>query len=135
MAEDLTPVDDRVVGKGITFPFELDNGAIKIDSGFTIIKRSIETILAWPYGFRFFLNEFGSRIDELLEDPNDDFQLSLVRFFIVEAISTWEKRIELLGQPIFTRDDSKLNLVINYRILSTGQEGSMVYPFYNDITT
>lgn len=126
---------DEYIGKGFTLPIKLTNGKVDLESGVKLIRASIITILSWPYGTRFFLNDFGSKVDELLEEPNDDVLFNIAHTMVVEALKKWEKRIEVLESQ-FSRDDyGKLTLKITYRIITSQKTDTLVFPFYKTINT
>lgn len=134
MANNLTPVSDEALGKGIVFPFTFDSsGRVPIVGGFDLIRASIITILSWPFGFRYFLAEFGSKAEELLEEPNDPFLKSMAMKYIVEAISRWEHRVEQLEAAIIEQEGASMNIQIKYKLKSTKTEDSFIYPFYTNI--
>ncbi len=122
--------NDLILGKGIVFPFVLVNGRIVISKDVELIRASIVSILSWPYNTRYFNNIYGSKVKELLEEPNDTILLGLVKHFIVEAITKWETRITLLEPPDIFQEDHSIMLRIKYKIIKTAQEDSFVFPFY-----
>jgi len=124
------------LGRGITLPLRLENGKVPIDSGVQLIRSSIKMIIAWPFGTRFFLNEFGSKVEELVEEPNDDVLRNVAYEFIAESLARWEKRIELIDVSIDRPNDmGSLNLSIIYRIISSQKTDILTFPFYPEITT
>ncbi len=108
-----------ISGRGISFPFVLVDGAIVIDDYPTLIPSSIKTILSWVFGQRPFNPKFGSKLEELLGEPNDLILAALARFFIVDAISTWERRISLLDAQLTMPTAYKLDVQLTYRVNST----------------
>lgn len=124
----------KFIGTGITLPLQLVNGRVPLETGVELIRKSIVMILAWPYGTRFFLNEFGSRVEELLEEPNDDILQNIAQTFIADAISLWEPRVNLVGTN-FSRNDqgNGLDLTLQYEIITTQQIDTFVFPFYRQI--
>jgi phage baseplate assembly protein W len=132
------PFEQKVVqdfiGKGITFPIQLVNGKPPIETGFQLIRASIRNILGWPYGQRFFLTEFGSRLQELIEEPNDYVLKNLINTFVVDAITDWEKRIQLIDAQIENQDGVKINIRLVYRIVNSQQVDNFIFPFYRQIT-
>lgn len=125
--------NDKILGKGITFPFQLVDGKIIIESDVALIRKSIISILNWPVGTRYFNSEYGSMLKDLLEDPNDIVLEGLVRRYIIEAITKWETRIKLLVPPQIYREDNKINIRLTYEIIKTAQQDSFVFPFYQTI--
>lgn len=70
------------IGNGMIFPVTVTaNGNVPIYSGFELIHSSIRVIVGWVFGTRFFLAEFGSRLEDLLEEQNDAVLNSLVQHF------------------------------------------------------
>jgi phage baseplate assembly protein W len=130
----LTAVQEQLIGKGIVFPFILEEqGRIEIKGGIPLIRASLTNILSWPYADRYFLKEFGSRLYELIDEPNDDVLKSLVRQFIIDSIEIWEKRIKLTGVNMERTNPQTLNVQISYRVIATQQEDSFIFPFYTEI--
>ena len=125
---------NRFIGKALTFPIEIDsNGRAVISEGVDVIKRSIEAILSWPIGTRYFLNEFGSALENLLEEPNDAPLQALVKNDVINAITRWEKRIIPLDIRFLDHSDTQINIFISYKIRNTQVEDSFVFPFYRRI--
>lgn len=126
------PIQD-FIGSGIIFPIQLQNGRAVIQSGFELIRASIKTIVQWPEGQRFMLAEFGSRIERLLEEPNDETLKQIIYTFIVDPINQWEKRIALTSATITDVSSEKVNISLRYRILNSQTEDSFIFPFYRQI--
>lgn len=122
------------IGKSITFPFKLENGRVPLESGFELIRSSIRIILGWPYGERFFLGEYGSKIDSILEEQNDQILYNLLSTFVIDAIGEWEKRIDLIDVIIEESTDTKIKVRIYYKVINSQREDNFVYPFYRQIT-
>lgn len=121
------------IGNGITLPLELVSGRPPLKTGFDLIKSSIKMILDWSFGSRPFLSEFGSRLNELLEEPNDDILQNVAQVFVKDAISTWEKRIELISADISRNNDTTLSITLVYRVVNSNVVDSYIYPFYSKI--
>lgn len=122
------------IGKGVVLPLKLENGKPPLVSGFDLIRASIVMVLSWPYATRFFLKEFGSRLEELLEEPNDDVLFSLIETFVVDTLKEWEPRVELTQLEMARGEFGGINLTITYRIIPTQQEDTFVFPFYTQIS-
>lgn len=127
---------DQFVGSGIIFPIEIDGtGKVVVSNGFKLIRASLYTILSWPQRDRFFNNNFGARLWELLEEPNDLVAAALVETFIIEAIEKWETRVELLQAKIVvdTTNLEKVDISLTYRIRNSKVEDTFIYPFYKEL--
>lgn len=121
------------IGKGITLPMKLVNGKPPLESGFDLIKSSLIMLLSWNYGSRYFLHEFGSKLYQLLEEPNDDILQEVIQVFVIDAINKWEPRIEKITSQIARNTDTSISLTITYRIIATQTEDTFTFPFYRNI--
>ena len=91
----------KFIGSGIIFPIELNAyGRPDTVNDIRLIRSSILNIINWPTRIRFFNERYGCRIEECLEEPDDSISISLIKHFIAESLSIWEKRIELLPSDI-----------------------------------
>ena len=114
---------------GIAFPLTLTTGKHTVVSGVDLIQASLKTILAWPMFTRFYLGNFGSRILECLDEPNDDILTNLIRRFVIDAIDTWEKRIDLKQITITRPTTESLVIDLVYNIRESNSEGSFYYNY------
>ena len=132
----LTGKLQNFLGAGLVFPIKLTNlGRPNIDTGFELIRSSIQIILAYLIGTRFMLGEFGSKLELLLEQPNDKILEALVRTHVIDAITRWEKRVETLEVRIEkppTREEV-MNIFIHYKIKDTKIEDSFIFPYYSEL--
>lgn len=122
------------LGKGIAFPFILVNGKVTTCTTTELIQSSIRIILAFLVGSRFMLGEFGARIEQLLEDPNDLSLASTVELLLRDALADWEKRIEVTDIELVSKNE-RLEIKIFYTILNTQVADVLVWPYYKEITT
>jgi len=122
----------RYLGNTITYPLNLVNGKPTIANSQRSIEQAILAILNTDKGSRFFLPEYGSRLSELLFEPNDEVLTSLIRQFIFEAIQQWEQRVKFLGVSFDIAEDV-VNCTISYRIVATSESLSFIFPFYRKI--
>ena len=118
--------------QGLIFPLKLDSGKHVISEGEDLIKSSIRIILSWPLFTREYVDDFGSRIHEALEDQNDEILITLIKKFVVDSITKWEKRVEL-KKMIFERPSGeKLIVDLLYRIKDINIENTLRYTFYTN---
>lgn len=125
---------DRFIGGGLTFPIVLDEEGrpeIKTDTG--IIEASINHILSWALGTRFFNEGFGSRLSELLEEPHDGVLRTLLRRFVIEALADWERRVDIIEIEISDTKNAKIDIYIRYRVTNTQIEETFIFPYYREI--
>lgn len=115
--------------RGLAFPIEVVNGAVPLKSGIELIKSSIKIILSWELGVRYFTPEFGSRLHEVLEEPNDVVLEALVNRFTIEPIELWEKRVSLLDIAINRPELDKLTVIIKYLIKPINVEDYLTFEY------
>jgi len=115
--------------KGLMFPLELVSGKHVLVEGIDLIQASIKIIIAWPLFVRFYEGNFGSRIYEVLEEPNDDILVNLIRRFVIDAITQWEKRVELKSLTIERVSSENVSIELVYNIKESNIEGSFYYNY------
>lgn len=124
------------LGKGEKFPLDVDNASgIVLISDKELIKQSILDNLRTPKGTRYFLEAYGCDLSMLTFQPNDAILESLGIFYISESLYLWEKRIRVVKiiSSNTTGNISGMNFEIKYRILSSNEIDSLVFPFYKEI--
>lgn len=117
---------------GLGFPLELSSGSPVIISGVDLIQSSIKVILSWPLGTREYLGEFGSRVHEALEDQNDEVLITILRRFVIDALSDWEQRIELVNMAVERPDTEKLYIDLEYKIRGLNVQDNLRYIYYTN---
>jgi uncharacterized protein len=124
-----------LIGKGWAFPVQIDGrGGIALAGDQTDLDQAIQIILGTRIGERVMRPDFGCRIHELTFAPINGQTLGLVQRYVEEAIGWWEPRVELMEVEVTTdpsmRSVGKLLIQIRYRVRTTKDERSLVYPFY-----
>lgn len=130
--------DARVyLGRSIYLPLRLLKGRGVIADGLRSVEQSILSILTTPVNSRFFLRSYGSKLEELIFEPNDKVLESLLRTYVFEALETWETRAEFTDVEIAFPKDSqvRVDITITYRILPSNEINSFIYPFYRKLVT
>ena len=126
---------DGFIGQGITFPIQLDSrGAAIIDANTDIVRKSILSIINWPLATRFFNNHYGSRIEHIMDEPNDAVLMGLLNHFVLESITTWEARATNLRVSMTRKNEYTIDVFLKYTLVNTQKEDSFVFPFYNELT-
>lgn len=118
--------------QGLVFPLELSSGKHVISEGEDLIKSSIRIILSWPLFNREYEDDFGSRVHEALEDQNDEVLITLIKKFVVDSITKWEKRIELKKMTFERSNNERLIVDLLYRIRDINIEDTLHYTFYTN---
>jgi len=122
----------KYLGRSLKYPLHIVAGFPVYAEGRDAIEDSIKTILSTPVGSRFFLRSYGSRLQELLFEPNDDVLFSLLESFVFEAIEMWERRVQCVRVDC-ERDADWVNCSIQYRILKSNEIQSFIYPYYKKL--
>ena len=123
----------QLIGNTIAFPIQISaSGSPVVVTGEELINQSIYLILLESEGTPFFLGEYGSRVATLRYAPNDLVFESLMRTFVFEALSTWEKRITVSSITIELSGE-QAQVEIRYLINGASEESSYVFPFYREI--
>jgi hypothetical protein len=129
----------EVIGQDIDFPLRFTDGnsigTIPQSNAGERISDAIHLILATRIGERLFNPEFGSRLPELVFEPNDAILKRLLVFYTSDALKRWEKRIEILNVAIIenlNNDGNTIGVHIQYRIRNSHIKGSYVYPFVRE---
>jgi len=121
------------LGKGWKFPFNINHlGKVDISSYEADIKEAIFIILGTAPGERIMRPDFGCGIHEYVFSTMDTLSLRLIENAVIEALTRWEPRIELIEVKVITDPASEGKLLINldYRVRTTNTSFNLVYPFY-----
>jgi phage baseplate assembly protein W len=99
---------------------------------YTDIDQSIQIILGTPIGQRVMRPTFGSRLHELIFAPANPTTWGLAELYVNEALRFWEPRIEIIDVVARTDPEERhiLRILIRYRVKSSHDERSLIYPFY-----
>ena len=84
----------------------------------TAIARSIRNLVLTAPGERFFNNDVGSRVNELLFENMDDLTASSIQSEIENTIENYEPRVKLLTTKVSANPDSyEFDVIITYEIV------------------
>jgi phage baseplate assembly protein W len=122
----------KFLGRGWRYPVELDGDRLAWEQEEAKIEQSILVILGTARGERVMRPEFGSRLRELVFAPLNSSTRALAVRYVVEALTTWESRIEVLSVRAEPRGtlEGVLDINVEYRVRATNSEFNLVYPFY-----
>jgi uncharacterized protein len=125
---------DLIVGRGWSFPVRIGpHGGIALSSERGEIEEAIRIILSTAKGERAMRLAFGSRLHELIFEPNNSQTAAQARRFVEEALGMWEPRIRVVDvkvENVSSEHDSYLLFEIIYEIKSIHDVRSLVFPFY-----
>lgn len=121
------------LGRGWSWPVELDKGMIPLSSYEDCVSRSILVILTTARGERAMRPDFGCGINDLVFAVNNATTAGLVAAEVRQSLLRWEPRIEVLDIAVGPGDGpNELRVVLTYRVRATNNTFNIVYPFYLD---
>lgn len=125
---------NKLVGQGIKFPYFADKrGTTSLSSEIERINQSLFIIFETPKGSRLMLPEFGSDLHKYRFEPNDAILQEQIRYSVINDVSRWEPRVNVLDVTFYNDphliDNSVLYISVRYRVINTDVEGNFVYPF------
>lgn len=126
----------EIIGTGLQVPdsFNDTSGKVRYNTGVDRINQSIVHILSTPVGLRFFVPEFGCRINELIFEPNDYILEDMLILYIKEALTRWEPRIKVLEiAPVVIEHNNTVPIHITYNLVNTNSVYNFVYPFNRQV--
>ena len=124
------------LGTGVKHPHKIDQfGKVELANDNELVKQSIAVILNTPLGTEFGREHFGSNIREVIFEPVTQIAITLLDFFIADAIAKWEKRVTLVDikYDIPTNNPKVINCTIIYRLKQASDVDSFVFPFYREL--
>ena len=84
----------------------------------TAIARSLRNLVLTAPGERFFNNNLGSRVNELLFENMDDLTAASIKSEIENTIKNYEPRVKLLKTTVSPNPDSyEFDVIITYEIV------------------
>ena len=120
------------LGKGWAFPLCIVDGKINISEDEELIRESIMIILGTAKGERVMRPDFGCGINEMVFEVNDTSTATMVTYHVKEALRKYEPRIEVERVDVQPdeEEEGRLNIIIEYKVLSKNIRRNLVYPFY-----
>jgi len=104
------------------------NSGTTLTSELSHIQQSVHDILTTPIGSRLMRREYGSRLPDLMDQPQNQTLLLQCYSAIYTALLLWEKRIEIHQILINTPISSQLILDLDFVLVDTNQQASMSIP-------
>ena len=84
----------------------------------TAIARSLRNLVLTAPGERFFNNNLGSRVNQLLFENMDDLTAASIKSEIENTIKNYEPRVKLLKTTVSPNPDSyEFDVIITYQIV------------------
>jgi phage baseplate assembly protein W len=118
-------------GRGISFPVQLGVVGLSQSAGVQKVEESIRIILGTQHGERIMRPRFGCNLTSLAFAPNNGSTANLARYYVEDALTQWEPRIELVDVAVENDNlHAALLIHITYRLRATQDVRNLVYPFY-----
>jgi phage baseplate assembly protein W len=127
------PGSRTFLGKGWKFPVMTGlDLRIQTSSYEENIRESIMIILGTKKGERVMRPDFGCGINNFVFESINSLVLGQIKSSIVEALTRYEPRIELIDIAISDKgmNNGILDINISYIVISTNNRFNLVYPFY-----
>lgn len=119
-------VYQKSVGVGAGYPIELRENSEGNQGWYTdafdpnLVKQNIRAVLLYEINTRFRQEYFGTRIWEILDEPNTAATSFLLSRFIKDGIRVWEPRVTLNSDGVvITRKRETINIKLIYTINNT----------------
>ena len=115
------------IGIGAIFPIELkennqgQTGWYPFYGDSKLIEENIKALLLYEIGQRLRQEDFGTKLIEVLEEPNTSALSFLVREYIMQALAKYESRV-VVTKISSTRLNQKLHIMLEFRIVELNQD-------------
>ena len=111
----------ELLGRGWAFPFGFASadGGVAYSEYEENIRQNIAIILGTKPGERQMLPAFGCRIHEQMFAPNTRATSAIISHHVGDALSRWERRIEVLRVDSEPDAAGSIKVEVEYRILAT----------------
>ena len=126
-------MNDSLLGEGLAFPLDYDNGVLVLASGEDSVKAALTMLFSTRIGQRFMLPEYGTRIYDLLFEGLTDESLQLMQVYAEEEIQTWISRVQRADVTAQVVGDQQVNLRVELQLVNSPSTTIMVYPFYTEV--
>lgn len=116
--------------RGLAVPLLMSPNGLAESAGLTKIEESMRIILGTQHGERVMRPDFGCGLNRLAFAPNNVATANLARYYVTEGLTRWEPRIEVIGVDV--ANDAALGhliITVGYRLRTTGDLGTLVYPY------
>lgn len=130
----------NIIGSGVTFPIVLSLNSwgettwAPVVGDVKLIEDNIRSLLLHNLGQKLRCEDFGTRLNDCIEEPNNQVLSFLVKRFIVEGILQWEPRVELLQKDVIISQNNELMRIEVYPTIIDTQNTLSIDFNYNTKT-
>lgn len=121
------------IGTGTKHPHQIDQfGKIELVEDKDLVKQSLLILFNTPLGSEFAREHFGSQIRLAMFEPNNQITITLLDYYVVQAIIKWERRIRLVDilYDIPPGKPETITVTIVFKIKQSSEIDSFIFPFY-----
>lgn len=121
----ITNINEQSIGSGVLFPIRItpnqkgDTGWYPVVGDTKLISHNLESLFVHEIGYRFRQEGYGTRLWELIEEPNTQAQAFIAKEFLVQAISTYEPRLAVQNVEVYPDRTGALKIIFTYNIIGT----------------
>lgn len=122
-----------IIGRGWHFPPIIGpRGGMLKTTERNELEQSIFIILSTTPGQRVMRPSFGSRLNELIFEPNNTHTAAKAVRYVMEALGMWEPRIRVINVRASPdpQEAGRMLITIQYEVKATHDRRSLVHPFY-----
>lgn len=109
-----------------------NRGGLAMTDNGASVRQSILMLLSTRPGERVMRPNYGCNLQRLVFSPNDQTTAGLAIHYVRQAIQKWERRVDVVhldaGPGEGSAAGSVLQIYLEYRVRSTLQTQSVVYP-------
>ena len=118
---------DNVAGFGFPFAIDPTTGGVAWASGGEKLRQNIRLILGVRYGERPMLRQYGSRLQSLVHDPNDQVRAELLQTQAQQAIMQFEPRV-IVTQTKVDQSEGQIAMTLNYSYTTEPVADQLIVP-------
>lgn len=121
------------LGQGWAFPPTFVRGldTVKLVQAEEDIRQSLVILLSTSLGERVMRSDFGANLHQQIFEPMDAAFQTYVTSIVNDAITNYETRINLDSVDVaLDNEEGKIELTINYTVISSNSRANIVYPYY-----
>lgn len=126
-------VSKAFLGVGWAFPIQVTkDGAILGAVYEEDIRQAIRIIVLTDLGERVMRPDFGAGLRAFIFEPVNPTTMALVKTRVIEALTTWEARIDIIAVEVSSDppERNKLLIDLTFRVRATNSVHNLVFPFY-----
>jgi phage baseplate assembly protein W len=110
-----------------------NRGGIDMVEEHASVRQALLLLLSTRPGERVMRPTYGCNLHRLMFSPNDETTAGLAIHYVRQAITRWEPRVEILRIDAVRSPEvvssARLELVFEYRVLSTQRADRLTFPF------